>query len=864
MENIGKAGVSAWVGATNRLSLINKEPLKFNFDVSAWNWSSIQSYNFTPLLTERIYDDDEGFAALIPSRRQFYINNFLDGTSELVGLVNSRTPYTVWKPCEDDGVSPLVSGLLNPPESSSQIYEPFLEYELLQPDTYQSPNTVPEDYKGPVWKQEILGNIIPPNDNAEIQAFYDDAGISVEPPTATISTDKDIHYMNQTVVRDGLYWAIENSSMLRENMPFCVSIRFNRPPPSSSHPTFFVISLGIDDEENAFDIYLPMNGRASFIDYFEGRQAVSGGSPLLQKKEFDTDLSKLAADQGEVKIWVMTCAGRLVCWVNDVPAVYTRLFRGDSSATSEGGGGEGDDAGTLVECKIAAGKMRIYGSNVIAAINVCPMIFAPISICSIPVPSVLKEDETVEDIPYRGVKNDGTFEGPVCILPQQPDDPSTLYGVDCRQFISSSGNASPEGFGMHQLGRIYFLKRSDAGITTLPDADYYILVMRPDDVTFTTGDGDLTIEKAGCPYFFRLKGGAQKEPSIGGEETIPITDYIISATESASAPDYFHAEATASITLYNKGGMFDYLKIGQRGIKIRWGWDGAETQTFKGIVMSASSGETAGMETLTLQCEDYMQVLKNTPIVNSPFYDGMVAVKALIDLAERAGVVAFISSWPDDNEEDYFLPSGYTFSKPVMRFPAKQSIYDCMINILQRFEAFMYFDNYGFMNIRRLPGGLFSNDEEAGISGSYFRDPLSSPSNIILDEKQVEYNFASTVNRINIWTLNRDTRASVLFTKSAIGNQDRVVYRKLHLVDQAALGDIETARTWAERLSQRIFYPIRKSSFKTVGYGDDINLLFDFVEVDGEEYRVMGVKRDYSADSNSITCEYNVEWLGGE
>jgi hypothetical protein len=83
-------------------------------------------------------------------------------------------------------------------------------------------------------------------------------------------------------------------------------------------------------------------------------------------------------------------------------------------------------------------------------------------------------------------------------------------------------------------------------------------------------------------------------------------------------------------------------------------------------------------------------------------------------------------------------------------------------------------------------------------------------------------------------------------------------------LDQPALGDIEVARTYAERLAQRIFFPIRKSGFKTIGSSaSTINSILDFITVDGDEFRLMSLDRKYNADSNEFINEYGVEWLGG-
>jgi len=82
------------------------------------------------------------------------------------------------------------------------------------------------------------------------------------------------------------------------------------------------------------------------------------------------------------------------------------------------------------------------------------------------------------------------------------------------------------------------------------------------------------------------------------------------------------------------------------------------------------------------------------------------------------------------------------------------------------------------------------------------------------------------------------------------------------LIDQPALGDIDTVTAWTEDLAERVFYPIRKTAFKTVGGASTLKP-FDFVTVDGLEYRLLGMTRKYSANNNDFINEYNVEWLAG-
>jgi carbohydrate-binding DOMON domain-containing protein len=63
-------------------------------------------------------------------------------------------------------------------------------------------------------------------------------------------------------------------------------------------------------------------------------------------------------------------------------------------------------------------------------------------------------------------------------------------------------------------------------------------------------------------------------------------------------------------------------------------------------------------------------------------------------------------------------------------------------------------------------------------------------------------------------------------------------------------------------LKQRVFKPILKTSFKTTGTGTTIYPLSK-VTVDGDPFRLTGISRKYTAESNEFVMDFNAEWLGG-
>ena len=237
----------------------------------------------------------------------------------------------------------------------------------------------------------------------------------------------------------------------------------------------------------------------------------------------------------------------------------------------------------------------------------------------------------------------------------------------------------------------------------------------------------------------------------------------------------------------------------------------------------------------------------------------MIAYYAILDMAERAGCKNASNDWESTNE--YFLPAGYSFSKPAVRYNSSQMIFDCMMDIVKRFQAFIYFDSQGKLVISKLDGGLFSSTSAA--SGANFSSGITNEDSMILEEKQVEVNYDSTVNVISAITLERDTRNLVMYTRTATGSESNLLFKKAALINQAALGELEVCRNWVNDAADRMFYPILKARWKTAGTNVNLKPL-EFAEVDGQTFRITSLKRSYNAENNDLTVNYEGEWLGGK
>lgn len=836
VENLGIAKIqSKMYSSAPNLVL---DPKKYNFDISAYNHDVIMNSAFIkPLLSEYVEDPNGTFAVIFPSKRKYYVDNYLDN-----GVATSGAGRILWTPLAiaPDGIPDDI-----------RIKGEFDSYVLIQPANYAS---IPSGYLGPKWSDKPIHLTPYPNDISSIAGFFELYGESADTTTTTtgISPWPKVNSVYQHQKRDGLWWAIESDSFLDEkNTPFWVHFKSMDAPSTTNHETCLIIRIGPGDPENQYDIYISLNQKPRVIDYYlSGGEGGVGGPPQLpMQQEFDNDLARILASASkdrDIEVGIMTIAGRLVVTVNNMPMVYTRIDKRS-----------GDDGGKMMECKIPKGKIQIFGTNAETRIVVCPMTFAPLAVVALPLPTIVGSGGEPSSSGYQGCNYKGDMAGSVAELPTPPEsNPSQIYGVDCHIFDGDGGGCSPSGFGFHKWGNVHFKKASASTFAALPSTDFYTLAMESESVTTVAGISNL--KNGACPFFFRLKG-LQESSKASADDGTDVSDYLISVEESGTAPNYFHVKKSASLTFYNPDNVIGAsVTANQTAFNITWGWtSGNSIKTFTGIAISVSKSEIAGKETITVNCEDYMYVLNKVPIINSPFYDGMVAVWAIQDLAERAGVVSFQRDF--ENENEYFLPSGYAFSQPKMKYNSSQMILDCILDMTQRFEAYVYFDGDGKFHINKLPDGLFS-DGGGSTTGNFSTNFLEGAGNTILEERVVELNWDSTVNCISVFTIERDTRNAILLNIPAVPNP--LLFLRPALINQPALGEIEAARLWANDLGKRVFSPILKTRFKTTGVANIVQPL-DMVVVDSQTFRVMSVKRSFNADNNDMNCAYECEWLGG-
>ncbi len=895
-----------------------------------------------PILTEFVQNTTKSFSVVFPSRRKMFVNNYLRGGG---ALPNTKEPYIVWTPCLASNGSVAQPGIMGTVEKGDNTSggdsskKKWPKYTLIQPG-----NTYPNGYNGPIWIQTSLQTQAMPDDakifKESISGFLPTTTTSTTSTTSPVTTTSPtslttkqeclpfIAAISQEVSMDGLWWGVESSSFVGQNMPFWVDIKRSEPPTSSDFETIFVIGFGHHDTsatKNRFDIVIGANRPPQIVDYRNsivakanattgsGSGASNATASTANKKEEIVQTVEFADKENEgafsaigtnvtdLEIGVMTVSGRLLVTVNGESFIYERNTEED-----------------VEEIVIPAGPIRVFGTNVQSIIYASPMsfcsttallTFAPVTLyganLSIPVSTTTSTSTTTSANPgttttttsatttttttlspnsilnYFNVEKDGNpGTSAICLLPSK-NQKEMLYGVDCRIYSEAVGlpttdasggttqksrTESPSGFAMHRQGVIGMLfSYQNPSLDKTKIGDCCFVVLKADNVYFP--GTKFIIPFGGCPYFYRLKGVAEQKgrtaPTLTTEN---ISSSIMQVSESWSTGDISYTEKKVSLTLYNEDGKWNKLRTKQYGVRLYWAWKTTSstptyTKSFTGFTIAAQTTDEPGKETITVECVDYIAMIRSLCVLNCPFYDGMLARYVIEDLARIAGLTSFKYEWPS-SEPDYFLPSGYSFTQPRHRYPSDTPILDCMSKVAKLPEAFFYFDKDGTLVMERTPGGFFSNNASTLVKASFSSDPAST--NVILGQKSVSWNYSASINQISGQTVHKDTRNTIFYAVLSSSSTDMLLYRKYMVIKEAMLGGMPEIREWMMRILRRMEYPIRKISFKTVEKTPlDIKPM-DFVTVDGLIGRITSMSRKYSADNNTFETDFETEWLGGK
>jgi hypothetical protein len=857
---------------------------------------------------EFIHDDSNDGYMAIPLRQYRQVNNYVTGASSSPTFSN---PLIMWDVLTKNATDPV----------SSCIGSPYIEQFItntaqimLSPS---SPPPVPIGYAGPIWENPFGEKVVLPKDTTAATTTSTATG----PVTAAVISRA---YAAQQAISQDIWWAIETTSLNSSSTysgtgnppatPFYIDIAM-KTPLASKQPTFLAIRIGkipsatsstsvSSTAQEVIDLVFVNNQGGGLYDWGNMTGPANPATPSTPSPVSITLPENVRWDGSSNRIGFLPLAGRLLISVNGVDFLYTRIVPPNSAGSTSSANAAQLFFPTL-------DKVRIIGSNSQASISLGAIAFNEKSVLQTPLSAGFNVATQSADMPLFGSQigvYDPSQAGTISLV-EMPDGTNTSLGAWAEKctdsYVTDRVLTAPDAWGSeasnYMFGKLTFGLENDAvgssvGIAVTSGTGtnkHYSITFEPDWIQFGLDlSGANDVEDAQIedilfpnmtPIWFRARGvTAGPMPASNVASPIDVSDDVMDLTESFSSSDRYHCEHTMDIVLYNEDGQYNTIGESSQPVQAGYTWKVADSDVvtenvFTGLILNASKTLTAGKETITLHCEDYMFLLGATLMINSPFYDGMDGFYVVKDLAMKAGLDT--DSIHDDSgtgpNARYFLPSGYSFAEPAKRYDSKSNVKDNMLDVCSMGSKVVYFDGDGELHYDNIQGGIFFTTPATGITIpddlQYFSDPSSSPSgggtladtNIILDEKREEVKLNSVVNLIYVKSVDRNTGALLSGWYRADPTQDRLSYRKIIYCQIPSLGSVDAVNNYMADLKSRVFKPIRGITIKTAD--DSMSLKpMTFISVDSEIFRLMGINRSFRVEDNSITTSMTGEWMGDQ
>jgi len=330
---------------------------------------------------------------------------------------------------------------------------------------------------------------------------------------------------------------------------------------------------------------------------------------------------------------------------------------------------------------------------------------------------------------------------------------------------------------------------------------------------------------------------------------------VLSATDTYSCQDHNVVSHTAEVVIYNPNHKYDDLLNKCYNVQLSMGWN-SPTVVFTGVSCGGTSSLTPGKETITITCEDYMSILESTLIFNCPYYDGNDAFDVIQSLAGRANITCV----DDTTGPRYYVPSGYSWTQPKMKFQATTPVKHAISEVCKLFELITYFDENGIMHLDNLQGTITGEFSSTTHGVLFSRDPTGDDFNVILNEKKIDSKIMSAVNKVIIETVDRLNGSVVLVSKAASSSQNKFPFNKVFYMQQPALGSQAAANLWATKFITLLARTPSGMSFSTVLRPGAIIRPTDVIRVDGTLMRVTSLSRQFNAEDNSLQANLSCEW----
>lgn len=888
MGNLGKVKVWATVGGPMPNMHFETEERVQDLPASDAYQAYMSRSDGDPSYIEFIEDPTSGGYMVIPQRRNKQVANYINGVSSSTDFASPRIVWNVL------GKSRDYENLDNCVAKESYLTDLITntKQEMVAPGNVPGKPIYPEGYSGPTWSNPRVELEINPSDKTKTTQTSKEENAE---ETATIDNLSTSIISQDTSCQD-VWWSIQTTSLsdpMMKCMPFYINVAFQKPL-VEKQPTFLILRFGNISDTKAYkqaeiiDIVFVQGQPAMLYDrgmITDNTSLDENGTETTKKAPASITLNGNIAWDGQLhRIGILPLAGRLCVSIDGIDTLYSRVDASSSEISDEvSETGVQEDQTDKSNPALTKGtilffpsynQIRLIGSNSEARISLSATIFPALSSLPTSMPGGFNEKTNAADAPLRGSSSgiaDDSETSSMAQLPNQNEKPILgAFARSCDGYELEGGDAWGEDAKNYMRGQLYMILQKDESVKPskdIPVGKHYVIYFLTENLPFGEGEIEKIFCVNGFPIWFRARGVTRVPSRIPkAQPKINIGSDIMELTESITSPDRYHVTHSVDITLYNEYGKYDHL-LG-KSIPIQFGylwsnnlWDPIATTAFTGVTLNGRTTLTAGKETISIHCEDYMFILEATQIINSPYFDGMDGYNVVKTLAGKAHVICNDDTGGKAGER-FFLPSGYSFLEPVKRYSGKDSVMSGILDVCSMAPKVVYFDGDGILHYSNIQGGIaFVDAKDAPVIAEYFSDPeLATDKNLILDQKQIETKISSVVNTIYGRTVERTNRTIVMMSDKAETEEDIISYRKIIYLLIPSLGSYKALTNFIERLKVIVYKPIKSVTIKTT---DDTPIIpMNYIKIDGKKYRIMGLNRTINIADNSITSSITGEWMG--
>jgi hypothetical protein len=727
--------------------------------------------------------------------------------------------------------------------------------------------------------------------------------------TTTVSTSQPtmVSKIEQFAKDPSIVWGAQTKLMFG-SVPYYIEVATaDREAKDSGISDFILIrinSKGIDILCQDSKIYICDWNNEIYYDQSKGMVVADDQTNTSNPKGpilIDTGLQYNSKANAVLNFGIMPCIGKLVVFSDTSYFIYSRITSKVDSTTNQTSPPEFDPF------ILKSDTINVFGSNCTATVCVSAMEFEDKGLA---VPSIYGAGvygSAKRDQKYGIYQTSSSTTNTTKIIDLDKEYPryylfkgnggQMCIGASCEKW--GTDNFEPlaktgDFLKLHDPPRGNIFVTWEKSKEKPNDWNVMNIRMEPTNIVQTKGEegstgvsdfklDSATVLKSGTPFLYRLRGYYDGNETSTTSNSPLCTSYsIVSLNDKYECQEVYSASQSVDVTLYLDDDLRSQVQLDKKsyGVKIYLSWitSNAKIQDpfFTGVTLDTSFSEIAGKETITIHCEDYMRILADNVILNSPFYDGQDWFDSIVDIATMGG----IEIKKDDTNETtrYYLPSGYSFQEPRMKFPQNQTLKDCITDITKLCEKVVYFNAVGELHCTYLQGGLAFSGAGVNISDDFkfYRDPSKNDANIILDEKKLEKLIGSTVNQVFVTSIDRGSGLPLVVSHVQDRNiptdwnttstykavTDGIVppYKKILFYEQNAFGNLQATQNWVAMIIERVYKVPSRISFKTIT--SQIIPPLTFIMVDGKKFRTTSCNRSYNAEDNSLVTTISAEWLG--